>query len=121
MIKIRFFISAAIYVAISVMLPFLVPVPAMVYLVLIGVLTIGFLVPSILSLSREIRASIPLWIFFAVTALVLYDYLKIYLDSNHVFLGNWKKFYPAGLLIFLGLHFYSWFTAELVFKQITRK
>ena len=121
MFKIRFYISVAIYAAVSVILPFLIPLPAKMYLVLIGIFTVGYLIPSVLSVKKDLIMAILIWFVGGIMGLVMYDYQKSINNESHVFLQNWQKFYIGGILIFLGLQFYARFTAELVVKQLTKK
>jgi len=121
MFKIRFFIAVAIYAAISIILPFIVPVPAKTYVTLMGVFTLGYLFPAVLAVRQTLARSAFLWLAGALVALVLYDYLKSQTEAGYVFMANWRKYYPAGLLIFLGIQSYARFTSEFVLKQLMKK
>jgi hypothetical protein len=121
MFKIRFFISVAIYTAVSVILPFLIPVPMKTYFIMMGVFTLGYLVPAVLSVRNELVTAVVLWVVGAVFALVAYDYIKSQSGEGHAFFQNWERFYSTGMLILLGIQFYSRFTSELVFKQLTKR
>ena len=111
----------AIYAAVSIILPFFIPLPTKMYLILIGIFTVGYLIPSVLSVKKELILAILIWFIGGIIGLVMYDYQKSINNENYVFLQNWQKFYPSGILIFLGLQLYARFTAELVVKQLTKK
>ena len=121
MFKIRFFISVSIYTAVSIILPFLVPVPMKSYFTLMAIFTLGYLVPSVFSVRQKLPMSGLIWITGAFISLVIYDYIKSITEPNYVFMQNYVKLFSTGLFILLGLQLYSRFTSELVFKQLTKK
>ncbi|MDH4199664.1 MAG: hypothetical protein OEV66_04710 [Spirochaetia bacterium] len=121
MLKIRFFISVGIYGSICVIMPFLIHEPPTLYFIQAGALTLGYLIPCVITLNKKIKNALFIWIISGAAAVVLYDYARSVFGNNYKFMKDWQKTYAIGTLIFLALHLYARFIIELVYKQLIRK
>lgn len=120
MLKIRFFISVGIYAAISIIFPFVIKIPKTLYYIQTVSFAVGYLVPSIITIKKEAREALLIWVLGALVAVLFYDYARSYFMKDTVFLGNWKQLYPAGTILILSFHLYARFVFSIIQKQLLR-
>jgi hypothetical protein len=120
MYQLRFYISIGTFLAISVIMPFVTKVETSLYVIRVGILFIGYLLPSVLTNRMELKKTLLIWIGCIAAALIGYDILKSVFLADHKFFSDWTKFYPVGFLFFMAIHGYSRFISEFVFRQMTR-